>query len=71
MVARNRPILVDAPPVNGVLKFFTGLDESLMEQLQGAFPEARFVKAFNSVGKENCDPVWSKNLSASGEEFEY
>jgi predicted dinucleotide-binding enzyme len=38
------------PPVNGVLKFFTTLDDSLMERLQKAFPEARFVKAFNSVG---------------------
>lgn len=42
--------IADAPPVNGVIKFFTSLDESLMERLQKAFPEARFVKAFNSVG---------------------
>lgn len=42
--------IADAPPVNGVLKFFTNLDESLMEQLQREFPDARFVKAFNSVG---------------------
>jgi predicted dinucleotide-binding enzyme len=40
----------DAPPTNGVLKFFTSLDESLMEQLQREFADARFVKAFNSVG---------------------
>lgn len=40
----------DAPPINGVLKFFTTLDRSLMEQLQAEFPDARFVKAFNSVG---------------------
>ena len=40
----------DAPPTNGVLKFFTSLDESLMERLQRDFPRARFVKAFNSVG---------------------
>jgi predicted dinucleotide-binding enzyme len=39
-----------APPVNGVLKFFTSLDESLMERLQKAHPGVRFVKAFNSVG---------------------
>ncbi|NUM76512.1 NAD(P)-binding domain-containing protein [candidate division KSB1 bacterium] len=39
-----------APPVNGVLKYFTSLDNSLMEQLQAAFPEARFVKAFSMVG---------------------
>jgi predicted dinucleotide-binding enzyme len=40
----------DVPPVNGVLKFFTNLDQSLMERLQREFPDARFVKAFNSVG---------------------
>jgi predicted dinucleotide-binding enzyme len=42
--------IADAPPVNGVIKFFTNLDESLMERLQREFPDARFVKAFNSVG---------------------
>jgi predicted dinucleotide-binding enzyme len=42
--------IADAPPVNGVLKFFTNLDESLMERLQREFTSARFVKAFNSVG---------------------
>lgn len=42
--------LADAPPSNGVLKFFTSLDSSLMEELQKAVPEAHFVKAFNSVG---------------------
>ena len=42
--------IADAPPANGVLKFFTTLDESLMERLQREFPEAHFVKAFNSVG---------------------
>jgi 8-hydroxy-5-deazaflavin:NADPH oxidoreductase len=42
--------IADAPPTNGVLKFFTSLDESLMERLQREFGAARFVKAFNSVG---------------------
>lgn len=42
--------IADAPPVNGVLKFFTNLDDSLMERLQREFPKAHFVKAFNSVG---------------------
>src|SRR5262245_43131225 len=42
--------IADSPPTNGVLKFFTNLDESLMERLQRAFPDARFVKAFKSVG---------------------
>jgi predicted dinucleotide-binding enzyme len=42
--------IADVPPVNGVLKFFTNFDESLMERLQREFPAAHFVKAFNSVG---------------------
>lgn len=42
--------IADSPPVNGVLKFFTNLDESLMERLQRQAPEAKFVKAFSSVG---------------------
>ena len=42
--------IADAPPRNGVLSYFTNLDESLMEILQREFPDARFVKAFNSVG---------------------
>jgi predicted dinucleotide-binding enzyme len=42
--------IADAPPQNGVLKFFTSLDQSLMEQLQAAFPDARFVKAFSCIG---------------------
>ena len=42
--------IADQPPVNGVLRFFTSLEESLMERLQKEFSGARFVKAFNSVG---------------------
>ena len=42
--------IADATPENGVLKFFTSLDNSLMEQLQDSFPKAKFVKAFNSIG---------------------
>lgn len=38
------------PPVNGVLKYFTGPNESLMERLQQKAVDAHFVKAFNSVG---------------------
>ncbi|MFZ4522182.1 MAG: NADPH-dependent F420 reductase [Bacteroidales bacterium] len=42
--------IADAAPVNGVLQYFTSMGKSQMEQLQSAFPEAHFVKAFNSVG---------------------
>jgi 8-hydroxy-5-deazaflavin:NADPH oxidoreductase len=38
------------PPEDGVLKYFTSPNNSLMERLQNAFPDAHFVKAFNSVG---------------------
>jgi hypothetical protein len=42
--------IADAAPDNGVLRFFTSVNESLMEQLQRAFPKLNFVKAFNSIG---------------------
>lgn len=42
--------IAESAPVNGVLKFFTTLDDSLMERLQREFPAARFVKAFSVVG---------------------
>ncbi len=42
--------IADAPPENGVLTYYTSLDESQMELLQREFRSARFVKAFNSVG---------------------
>ena len=38
------------PPENGVLKFFTTLNDSLMERIQLLIPQANIVKAFNSVG---------------------
>lgn len=40
----------DAPPENGVLKFFSNINRSLMEDLQDAYPEAHFVKAFSMIG---------------------
>jgi len=49
IIDATNPIAAEAPE-NGVLKFFTTLDESLMERLQKAYPEAHFVKAFNSIG---------------------
>ena len=41
---------IGKPPTNGVLGFFTTLDDSLMERLQRLAPKAHFVKAFSSVG---------------------
>ena len=52
--------IADAPPSNGVLKFFTGSDDSLMERLQGEFEGIRFVKAFKSVGSNRMiDPQFA------------
>lgn len=42
--------IAEVPPENGVLQFFTTLNDSLMERLQKIAPEAKFVKAYNSVG---------------------
>jgi len=38
------------PPQNGVIRYFTKADESLMERLQKKAPNAQFVKAWNSIG---------------------
>lgn len=47
----------DLPPENGVFKFFTDLNKSLMEKLQNHLPEANFVKCFSCVGNESMvDP---------------
>jgi predicted dinucleotide-binding enzyme len=42
--------LADGPPVDGVLQFTTGPNESLAEKIQTKIPGAHLVKAFNSVG---------------------
>jgi 8-hydroxy-5-deazaflavin:NADPH oxidoreductase len=42
--------MADAPPEDGVLRYFTGPNESLLERLQAQHPSAHLVKAFNSVG---------------------
>ncbi|MCB9223375.1 MAG: NAD(P)-binding domain-containing protein [Crocinitomicaceae bacterium] len=49
IIDTTNPISEEAPE-NGVLRFFTNLDQSLMEILQKEVPGADFVKAFNSVG---------------------
>lgn len=40
----------ESPPDGGVLRFFTDLNEALMERLQRLAPAAHFVKAFSCVG---------------------
>lgn len=42
--------IADAPPTNGMLHYFTTLEDSLMERLQRLAPKANFVKAFSCVG---------------------
>jgi predicted dinucleotide-binding enzyme len=42
--------IADGPPDHGVFRYFTGPNESLMERLQRKAPDAKLVKAFNSVG---------------------
>lgn len=42
--------IADLPPEDGVLRYFTSLEESLMERLQRLVPAARFVKSFSCVG---------------------
>ena len=44
--------ITNEPPEDGVLRSFTGPNESLMERLQAAHPRIAFVKAFNSVGSD-------------------
>jgi len=42
--------IADVPPVNGVVKYFTSHEESLMERLQKLVPDAHFVKSFSCIG---------------------
>lgn len=42
--------IAEEPPVDGVLRYFTGPNESLMQRLQALAPRARFVKCFSCVG---------------------
>lgn len=40
----------EAAPVNGVLRFFTSPNSSLLESLRKLAPKARWVKAFSCIG---------------------
>jgi 8-hydroxy-5-deazaflavin:NADPH oxidoreductase len=42
--------IANAPPEGGVVRYFTGPNESLLERLQAKAPAAHFVKAFSCVG---------------------
>jgi predicted dinucleotide-binding enzyme len=42
--------IADEPSEKGVLRYFTGANESLMERLQKKSPNAKLVKCFSSVG---------------------
>ena len=49
IIDTTNPIAPESP-ANGVLKYFTDINESLMERIQNLLPQASVVKAFNSVG---------------------
>lgn len=49
VIDSTNPISKEAPE-NGVLKYFTTLNRSLFEDIQQLVPDAKLVKAFNSVG---------------------
>jgi 8-hydroxy-5-deazaflavin:NADPH oxidoreductase len=51
VIDTTNPISAEAPE-DGVLRYFTGPNESLMERLQATYPKVNFVKAFNSVGAD-------------------
>jgi len=50
VIDTTNPIDHTKAPKNGVLPYFTSMDESLLERLQNKYPEIHFVKSFNCVG---------------------
>jgi predicted dinucleotide-binding enzyme len=65
VIDATNPIAPEAPQ-GGVLKFFTSYNESLMERIQAALPQAKLVKAFNSVG---AGLMYKPTLSATPSMF--
>src|SRR5215471_12264095 len=53
VIDTTNPISETAPPTNGVIHYFTTLEDSLMERIQRLIPDAKVVKAFNIVGNSS------------------
>lgn len=49
VIDTTNPVLAETPD-NGVIRYGSDINHSLMETLQATRPEARFVKAFSCVG---------------------
>ncbi len=61
IIDATNPIQADLPPKDGIVEYFTDHQESLLERLQKEFPQANFVKAFNSVGSPHMvDPKFEQ-----------
>ena len=53
--------ITDAPPVNGVLQFFTTPNSSLLKDIQSSIPGTQVVKAFNKIGNPvMCKPSFNE-----------
>ena len=61
VIDANNPIAPE-PPENGVLKYTSNINHSLMEELQGTFPDVSFVKAFSCCGNMHMvDPDFGED----------